>query len=91
MTLDKEAPAGRQRGFILADLWFALVAVLVIGSWAWNAVKLTYCDFEPNYRCEFIHGAGLVVPPLSIVTVWFGDDGGGTTGVPLDGAAMQEK
>ena len=64
-----------QRGFTLVELLFVLVVVVGGGSWIWNAVKLTSCDFESNYRCELIHGAGLVVPPLSIVTVWFGDDG----------------
>lgn len=65
----------KQRGFTLVELLFVLVVVVSGGSWIWNAVKLTSCDFESNYRCELIHGAGLVVPPLSIVTVWFGDDG----------------
>lgn len=65
----------KQRGFTLLELLVVLVAVVGIGGWVWNAVKLTSCDFESNYKCEFIHGAGFVVPPLSIVTVWFGDDG----------------
>lgn len=65
----------KQRGFTLIELLLVLVVVVGGGSWIWNAVKLTSCDFESNYRCELIHGAGLVVPPLSIVTVWFGDDG----------------
>ena len=67
----------KQRGFTLLKLvvLVVLVAVVGIGGWVWNAVKLTSCDFESNYRCEVIHGAGLVVPPLSIVTVFFGDDG----------------
>lgn len=49
--------------------------VLGFGGLVWNAVKLASCDFESNYKCEVIHGAGLVVPPLSLVTVWFADDG----------------
>ncbi len=65
----------KQRGFTLVELLFVLVVVVGGGSWIWNAVKLTSCDFESNYRCELIHGAGLVVPPMSIATVWFGDDG----------------
>lgn len=67
----------KQRGFTLLKLvvLVVLVAVVGIGGWVWNAVKLTSCDFESDYRCEVIHGAGLVVPPLSIVTVFFGDDG----------------
>lgn len=65
----------KQRVFTLLKLLVVLVAVVGIGGWVWNAVKLTSCDFESNYKCEVIHGAGLVVPPLSIVTVFFGDDG----------------
>ena len=67
----------KQRGSTLLKLvvLVVLVAVVGIGGWVWNAVKLTSCDFESNYKCEVIHGAGLVVPPLSIVTVFFGDDG----------------
>lgn len=65
----------KQRGYTLLDLLIVLVAAGSICAWVWNVVKLASCDFEPNYKCEFIHGAGMVVPPLSIVTVWFGDDG----------------
>ena len=65
----------KQSGFTLVELLFVLVVVVGGGSWIWNAVKLTSCDFESNYRCELLHGAGLVVPSLSIVTMWFGDDG----------------
>ena len=65
----------KQSGFTLVELLFVLVVVVGGGSWIWNAVKLTSCDFESNYRCELLHGAGLVVPPLSIVTMWVGDDG----------------
>ena len=42
--------------------------------WVWNFSKLMTCDFEPNYRCEVIHGVGLVVPPLSIFTAWVAGD-----------------
>ena len=56
-----------------------LVLVLAFGlvgtsSWIYNAVKLSYCDFKPDYKCEIVHSAGLVLPPLSMVTVWYGDD-----------------
>lgn len=51
--------------------------VIVLLSWIVNAQKLASCDFEPNYRCEIIHGTGLIVIPTSVLTVWFSDDGSG--------------
>ena len=65
----------KQQGFTIIELVIVLVLVFGIGGWVWNGVKLMACDFEPNYKCEVIHGAGLVAPPLSLITVWFGDDG----------------
>lgn len=47
--------------------------ILVGGSWIGNLVKLTDCDFEANYRCEVVHGIG-VIPPAAVVTVWFDSD-----------------
>ena len=64
----------KQRGFTLIELLVVLIAVPLVSGWIWNAVKLSSCDFEAPYKCELTHGAGLVVPLLSIVTVWFGDD-----------------
>ncbi len=50
-----------------------LLLMLLI-FWLWNIVKFASCDFESNYRCEVIHGVGIVVPPTSIITVWFDTD-----------------
>ena len=55
-------------------LFVGLFVIVGGGSWVWNAFELTSCDFKPDYRCEAIHGAGFVFPPLSIITVWFADD-----------------
>ena len=52
-----------------------LIIILCGGLWIWNLVKFVSCDFESGYRCEVIHGIGVAVPPASLVTVWFGDDG----------------
>lgn len=62
-----------QKGFTLIELILTINFIVIPGFWIWNAVKLTDCDFEPNYRCEIIHGAGLI-PVVSILTVWFGTD-----------------
>jgi hypothetical protein len=55
---------------IIAGLLFT---VFVIGCWIGNFVKLTNCDFKSDYKCEAIHGAG-IIPPVSLVSVWFGTD-----------------
>lgn len=41
--------------------------------WGVNVYKLTQCDFAAPYKCEAIHGAGLI-PGAALVTVWFGTD-----------------
>lgn len=46
---------------------------LFIVSWGINFMKLTNCDFKSDYKCEAIHGVGLI-PAFSLVTVWFGAD-----------------
>ena len=58
------------------DWWDALgvlILVLIITLWVWNFTKLTDCDFEPDYRCEIIHGIG-IIPPITFITVWFSSD-----------------
>ena len=50
------------------------IVLFFLVSWIWNVVRFTSCEFESNYRCEVIHGAGVFVPFLSIFTVWFDID-----------------
>lgn len=64
----------KQKGFTLIELIMVFVIMIGGGSWILNAVKLASCDFASSYKCEVIHGAGLIVPPISIATVWFADD-----------------
>jgi len=52
-----------------------IIFVIAVTPYLWNGYKLSNCDFESDYKCEIIHGIGVVVPPLAFVTVWFGDDG----------------
>jgi hypothetical protein len=53
----------------------AIAALLAFAvAWGVNAYKLSQCDFAADYKCEALHGVGLVVPPLSWITVWFGHD-----------------
>jgi hypothetical protein len=51
-----------------------IVAALAITPWIWNGVKFLSCDFESDYKCEAVHGAGVLIPPVSFITVWFDDD-----------------
>lgn len=51
-----------------------IILALVVTPWIWNAVKFADCDFESDYKCEALHGIGVVVPPASYITVWFDDD-----------------
>ena len=67
----------KQNGFTLIEIIFVLVVVVGFGSWVTNLVKFTNCDFESPYKCEVIHGAGVFVPPLSVITAWFSSDSTG--------------
>lgn len=53
-------------GFFISWLLFVL---LVVGSWFVNLTKLVDCDFKSPYRCEVIHGVGLV-PIIAVFTAW---------------------
>lgn len=48
--------------------------VVFLTSWVWNAVKFASCDFESDFKCEVIHGAGVFIPMTSLLTVWFDVD-----------------
>lgn len=58
---------------ILSQFTIIAIALFLVISWPVNLYKLTRCDFEPDYKCEVMHGAGLI-PAVSFVTVWFGTD-----------------
>lgn len=51
-----------------------IVSLFFIGAYIVNAVKFTNCDFEPDFKCEIIHGVGLIPSPISAITVWFDSD-----------------
>lgn len=49
-----------------------IVFFLVLGTaWCVNIYKLAKCDFAASWKGEVIHAVGVVVPPASLVTVWF--------------------
>ena len=50
-----------------------ILGIIGVIAFVANAIKLSECDFVAPYRCEAIHGIGLL-PPAAIVTVWFDSD-----------------
>jgi len=52
-------------------LTLMILAIFGVTCYVTNFVKLTNCDFEPSYKSEAIHSIGVLVPPLSLITVWF--------------------
>jgi len=64
----------KQKGSAVFGLIILIVIVFGFGAWVINVVKLLNCDFESDYKCEFVHGVGLIVAPTSVVTVWFDSD-----------------
>jgi len=48
---------------VIAFMIFSVCAFLV------NAYKLFQCDFNTPLKCEIVHTIGVVVPPLSMITV----------------------
>ncbi len=51
-----------------------VIFLLAVTPWVFNAFKFANCDFESDYKCEIIHGAGVFIPPSSFITVWFDTD-----------------
>jgi hypothetical protein len=48
----------------------ALVVVVVVAvGWVKNVIKLWHCDFNAPYKCEVVHGFGLM-PPIGAITGW---------------------
>lgn len=47
-----------------------LLCLLTIIGWFLNIIRLFGCDFASPYRCEVIHGIGLIAPPAASVTGW---------------------
>ena len=57
------------------QLIFIVVAFgLLLFPYASNGYKLSQCDFEAPYKCEAIHGIGVIIPPAAFVTFWFDHD-----------------
>lgn len=44
-----------------------LVGLLSAFGYLRNVAKLITCDFASPYKCEVLHGLGVVVPPVGVV------------------------
>jgi hypothetical protein len=60
-------------GAVIAGLVVIILWLTIIISWVGNVIKLTDCDFASPYKCEVVHGVG-IIPLASVVTVWLGTD-----------------
>lgn len=63
----------KRQNSVFGGLAAALLVILILSSWMVNLMQFVRCDFEPGYRCEALHGIGLV-PAFAPITVWFKDD-----------------
>ena len=51
------------------------IGIACLAVWPFNLYKLIKCDWtNDNWKPEIVHGIGVVLPPASYVTVWFGTD-----------------
>lgn len=55
--------------------WLVPIALGVVVRIAWsvNIIMFTECDFRPDYKCEVLHGLG-IIPMFAPLTIWFGVD-----------------
>jgi hypothetical protein len=47
-----------------------VIGLTISGSWLKNLYEFSQCDFESPWDCEIIHGIGIPIVPVSIVTAW---------------------
>ena len=52
-------------------IMYVLGWIYLIISWIVNLVKFFNCDFDSPYKDEIIHGIGILLAPLSMITCWF--------------------
>ena len=55
-------------------IFYIIYIVLVLyGAVAYiaNLIQLFNCDFEGPWKEEIIHLMGALLPPISMITVWF--------------------
>jgi len=55
----------------LASIGITLFWIYIVICWVVNVIKVLNCDFASPYKEEVIGLLGVVIPPLSGITVWF--------------------
>lgn len=64
----------KQRGFSHIELLLALIALCIavvgVGGWVWNIVKLSHGTFTVVTPELILRLLGVVVPPLGVVMGW---------------------
>lgn len=60
----------KKSSFLVVVIYFLGWIYLII-SWIVNLVKFINCDFSSPYKDEIIHGLGIFIAPISMITCWF--------------------
>lgn len=63
---DKEA-------LVVGSIVLALISLVAV-CYVNNVLDFVDCDFQAPYKCEIVHGVGVVLPPVSVVTTFVGTD-----------------
>ena len=50
-------------------IFVLVIVVVVMVGWVKNVIKLADCDFTAPYKCEVVHGVG-IIPPVGMITGW---------------------
>ena len=50
-------------------IFVLVIVVTVMVGWVKNVIKLADCDFIAPYKCEVVHGVG-IIPPVGMITGW---------------------
>jgi hypothetical protein len=55
---------------ISSSLIFMSIAFTLLLAWPLNAFRFARCDFEPSYKGEVVHGIGIIIPPVALISAW---------------------
>lgn len=62
-----------KQALLLVVVIFSVFSVMSV-TWLLNLYQLSRCDFESPYDCEILHGIPVVLPPISVVSVFIKPD-----------------